>query len=285
MAWAPEPPFDMPPARTVRVPGRGEFFLRDTGRDGPVVMLLHGWMASGDLNWCGAYGDLFRAGYRVLAIDHRGRGRGLRPLERFRLADCADDAAAVLRQLDLAPALVVGYSMGGAIGQLLARDHPDVVSGLVLSGTAQHWQDPQTRRVWRAMALLGMTLALAPRASWRWGFKRVGLPNNQQTAWLHSEMMRHSASDLAEAGRELGRFDSRPWLGSVEVPVAVVITTRDDAVPVPKQRELAAASSARVFEAPIRHLGIVAQASEYNPALLAALESLRESENRPAEAA
>ncbi|HEV3129558.1 MAG TPA: alpha/beta hydrolase [Solirubrobacteraceae bacterium] len=285
MAWSPEPPFDMPPARTVRVPGRGEFFLRDTGRDGPVVMLLHGWMASADLNWCGAYGDLFQAGYRVLAIDHRGHGRGLRPLERFRLADCAHDAAAVLAQLDLAPALVVGYSMGGAIGQLLARDHPDVVSGLVLSGTAQHWQDPQTRRVWRAMALLGMTLALAPRASWRWGFKRVGLPNNQETAWLHSEMMRHSASDLAEAGRELGRFDSRPWLGSVEVPVAVVITTRDDAVPVPKQRELAAASSARVFEAPIRHLGIVAQASEYNPALLAALESLREGANRPAEAA
>jgi 3-oxoadipate enol-lactonase len=248
-------------------------------------MLLHGWMASADLNWCGAYGDLFQAGYRVLAIDHRGHGRGLRPLERFRLADCAHDAAAVLAQLDLAPALVVGYSMGGAIGQLLARDHPDVVSGLVLSGTAQHWQDPQTRRVWRAMALLGMTLALAPRASWRWGFKRVGLPNSQETAWLHSEMMRHSASDLAEAGRELGRFDSRPWLGSVEVPVAVVITTRDDAVPVPKQRELAAASSARVFEAPIRHLGIVAQASEYNPALLAALESLREGANRPAEAA
>jgi pimeloyl-ACP methyl ester carboxylesterase len=285
MPWSPEPPFDMPPARTVRVPGRGEFFLRDTGRDGPVVMLLHGWMASADLNWCGAYGDLFQAGYRVLAIDHRGHGRGLRPLERFRLADCAHDAAAVLAQLDLAPALVVGYSMGGAIGQLLARDHPDVVSGLVLSGTAQHWQDPQTRRVWRAMALLGMTLALAPRASWRWGFKRVGLPNSQETAWLHSEMMRHSASDLAEAGRELGRFDSRPWLGSVEVPVAVVITTRDDAVPVPKQRELAAASSARVFEAPIRHLGIVAQASEYNPALLAALESLREGANRPAEAA
>ena len=63
-----------------------KFFLRDTGRDGPVVMLLHGWMASADLNWCGAYGDLFQAGYRVLAIDHRGHGRGLRPLERFRLA-------------------------------------------------------------------------------------------------------------------------------------------------------------------------------------------------------
>jgi 3-oxoadipate enol-lactonase len=285
MPPSPEPPFEMPPARTVRVAGRGEFFLRDTGRDGPVVMLLHGWLASADLNWSGAYADLFRAGYRVLAIDHRGHGRGLRPLERFRLVDCAHDAAAVLRQLDLAPALVAGYSMGGAIGQLLAREHPDVVSGLVLSGTAQHWQEPETRRYWRAMTALGLTLSLAPRASWRWGFKRVGLPDDEQTAWLHSEMMRHSASDVAEAGRELGRFDSRPWLGSVDVPMAVLITTRDSGVPAHKQRELAAAASARVFEAPIDHLEIVRRATEYNPALLAALDSLREQQSEPARAA
>src|SRR5437763_277243 len=133
----------MPPARTLRVPGHSELFLRDTGGDGPVVMLLHGWMASADLNWCGAYGDLANAGYRVLAIDHRGHGRGLRPLVPFRLTDCAADAAAALRALDAAPALVVGYSMGGAIAQLVGRDHPDVASGIVLRGTAQHWQDPE----------------------------------------------------------------------------------------------------------------------------------------------
>src|ERR1700736_980314 len=140
--WPPDPPTEMPPARTVAVRGRGEFFLRDTGGDGPVVMLLHGWMASADLNWSRAYGDLIRAGYRVLAIDHRGHGRGLRALTPFRLADCAADAAAVLRELDAAPATVVGYSMGGAIAQLVARDHPDVVSGLILSGTAMEWKDP-----------------------------------------------------------------------------------------------------------------------------------------------
>jgi pimeloyl-ACP methyl ester carboxylesterase len=272
--WPPEPPFEMPPARTVLVPGRGELFLRDTAGDGRPVMLLHGWIASADLNWCGAYGDLIEAGYRVLAIDHRGHGRGLRPLVRFRLADCAADAAGVLRQLGLAPALVAGYSMGGAIAQLLARDHPDVVSGLVLSGTAQHWQEPEVRRTWRAMGLFGLWLSMAPRASWRSAFRRVGIPDNQQTAWVRSEVMRHSAADLAEAGRELGRFDSRPWLGSIQAPAAVVITTRDTAVPVYKQRELAAACSAKVFEAPIEHLDIVTRAQDYNPALLAALEAV-----------
>jgi 3-oxoadipate enol-lactonase len=272
--WPPEPPFQLPPARTVVVPGRGEMFLRDTGGEGPTVMLLHGWMASADLNWGAAYADLVEAGYRVLAIDHRGHGRGLRPLGRFRLEDCAADAAGVLRTLELAPALVVGYSMGGAIAQLVARDHPDVVEGLILSGTAQHWQDPETRRVWRAMGVMGLWISLFPRASWRMGFKRVGIPENERTAWLQSEMQRHSASDLAEAGRELGRFDSRPWLKDVTAPVAVVVTTRDEAVSVPKQRELAAAASAEVFESPIRHIEIVTRAAEYNPALLAALHAL-----------
>jgi pimeloyl-ACP methyl ester carboxylesterase len=266
----------MPPARTLNAPGRGELFLRDTGGDGPPVMLLHGWMASADLNWCRAYGALADAGYRVLAIDHRGHGRGLRPLLPFRLTDCAGDAADALRMLDAAPATVVGYSMGGAIAQLMARDHPDVVVGMVLSGTAQHWQDPQTRRVFNAMGALGLALSMAPRATWTAGFRRVGLPESPETTWALSEMMRHSARDIAEAGRELRRFDSRPWLQTLLTPAAVVLTTNDDAVAPGKQRELAAALRAPVFEAPVNHLGITARAADYNPALLAALGPVRE---------
>ncbi len=275
--WPPEPPFEMPPALTVRVPGAGEFFLRDSGGSGTPVMLLHGWMATADLNWCGAYGALVDAGYRVLAIDHRGHGRGLRPLVLFRLVDCAADAAAVLRTLELAPALVVGYSMGGAIAQLIARDHPDVVSGVVVSGTAQHFQDPRSRRSFWRMGAAGIPLSLAPRRAWRWGLTRAGLPDNQRTAWLHGELMRHSVRDIVEAGRELGRFDSRPWLRSVDVPFASVITTRDDAVPVSRQRELAEACRAQVFEASIQHMDIVLRAGQYNPALLQALDALHAS--------
>ena len=265
------PPIELPPARTVTVPGRGEFFVRDTGGDGPMVMLLHGWMATADLNWCGAYGDLVESGYRVLAIDHRGHGRGLRALVPFRLADCAADAADVLRTLDAAPALVVGYSMGGAIAQLVARDHRDVVRGLVCSATAQHWQESESRRVWRAMGAMGLMLSVAPRASWRSGMRRVGLEDSPRTAWLQSEMLRHSARDMAEAGRELGRFDSRTWLPAVEVPAAVVLTSRDTAVPPRKQRELAEALRAGVFEVPLGHLDLNTRAARYNPVLLRAL--------------
>jgi 3-oxoadipate enol-lactonase len=279
---APVPPAAFLPARTVQVPGRGEFFVRDSHptavsdeHDGPTVMLLHGWFASADMNWHGAYDALTEAGYRVLAIDHRGHGRGLRPLERFRLADCAADAAAVLRELGAAPAIIVGYSMGGAIAQLVARDHPDVVAALVLSGTAQHWQDPQLRNTWRAMGVLSVGLSVAPRPMLRRGFKRVGLRDAERGAWLMAEITRHSARDIAEAGRELGRFDSRPWLGQVTAPAAVVLTSRDEAVPPRKQRELAEALGASVHEAPITHLEITTAPGKYNPALLEALAALQ----------
>ena len=276
------PPVVMPPARTLSVPGHGELFFRDSGGDGPVVMLLHGWTASADLNWWGAYDDLIGAGYRVLAIDHRGHGRGLRAKAPFRLTDCAADAAALLRALDLAPAIVVGYSMGGTIAQLMARDHRDAVDGIVLSGTAQHFSDRETAKLWKWMSFVQLSLSLAPRGSWSALFRRAHLRPTAATAWFQSELTRSSARDLAEAGRELGRFDSRPWLASIEVPAAAVITARDSAVSPQKQRELAAAARATVFEVPLDHLQLTDRADLYNPALLRALEAVASAEDAKA---
>jgi 3-oxoadipate enol-lactonase len=264
----------------VQVAGRGEFFLRDSGAlgdqdDRPVVMLVHGWLASADLNWACVYGSLTDAGYRVLAIDQRGHGRGLRQLGPFRLADCAADTAAVLRQLELAPAVVVGYSMGGAIAQLVARDHPDVVSGLILSGTAQHWQEQELKAAWRGLEVGGVFLHLAPDTFWSFGFRRVGLKPSPLTAWMRSEMLRHNATSVIEAGRELRRFDSRPWLAPLPVPSAVVVTTRDTVVPPHLQQELAAALEATVFEAPIDHLQVAHSPTVYDPVLLEALSAVK----------
>jgi 3-oxoadipate enol-lactonase len=277
-AYAPVPPHEMLPARTVIVPGRGEFFVRDSGETDPArptVMLLHGWIVTADLNWHGAYDALVAAGYRVLAVDHRGHGRGLRALAPFRLEDCAADAAAILRELGAAPAVVVGYSMGGVIAQLMARDHAEVMSGLVLSGTCQHFKDPETRKLWKWMGLVGLSLGFAPRWSYRAGFRSVKIRLTERTAWWLSELMRHEARDVAEAGRELGRFDSRPWLASLpRSPAAVVLTGRDQMVAPVKQRELAEACGATVFEVAIDHLEVADRADVYNPVLISAVAAV-----------
>jgi 3-oxoadipate enol-lactonase len=211
-SWAPEPPVDLPPGRLVHVRGRGEYFLRDTGGEEPAVLLLHGWCVSADLNWFRAYAPLADAGFRVLAVDHRGHGRGLRTPVPFRLTDCADDAAAVLRTLGVGSATVVGYSMGGPIASLMARSHADVVRGLVLGATAPDWESPQMKRVWRSMGAFRGVLGAFPNASWRRALRLAGFPDSPTTTWYAAELTRGSAKDIAEAGRELGRYDARPWL-------------------------------------------------------------------------
>src|SRR5207249_4259135 len=55
---------------------------------------------------------------------------------RFRLADCADDVAALADNLGVEQAIVVGYSLGGPVAQLTWRRHRDLVAGLVLCATA-----------------------------------------------------------------------------------------------------------------------------------------------------
>jgi 3-oxoadipate enol-lactonase len=278
----PEPPVALPPGRVIHVRGRGEFFLRDTGEtDRPAVLLLHGWMFSSDLNWFTTYGPLQDAGYRVLAIDHRGHGRGLRTTEPFRLQDCADDAAAVLREVDAGPAVVVGYSMGGAIAQLIARDHPDVVSGLVLSATATDWTEPRMKLLWRTMGGVRFALGLAPNFIWRGAVRSMGGKDDAATSWHAVELGRGSAVDLAEAGRELGRFDARPWNGALTVPAAVVMTRDDTSVPPAKQRELADSLDAPLYEAPGTHGAVTMRAETYNRALLRALTSVTERAERP----
>ena len=133
----PRPP--LPLGRRVELPGRGTTFVREVpGPPGaPVLLLLHGWMASGGLNWFRTFETLGKE-FRVLAPDLRGHARGLRSGQAFRFSDCADDLAVLLGSLDCDPVVVVGYSMGGPIAQLLRRRHPDRVSGLVLSATAPH---------------------------------------------------------------------------------------------------------------------------------------------------
>lgn len=293
----PEPPAGLPPGRVVHVPGHGEFFVRETGPDdpdAPTVVLLHGWMFGADLTWFACYEELARSA-RVIAADHRGHGRGPRPTEPFRLAAVADDVAALLHHLDAGPAVAVGYSMGGTIAQLLWQRHPDTVRALVLAATSATFrEDARDRWTWRAMGALQLILRVAPRdvleraAYWQ-ATNRSGMrisrlihPDTPSQVidllpWITGELSRNSAEDVAEAGREMGRFDTRGWLGSVDVPTAVLVLTDDGLVPPDRQRDLAARiPGSHVQELPLDHDGVVSRPDVFLPGLVKALQQVLE---------
>ena len=92
--------------------------------------------------------------YRLTAFDNRGAGRTPLPAEPFSVATMADDAAALLRALEIPAAHVAGFSGGSVIAQELALRHPELVNSLVLIST---WArpDPFMRAVanfWRWLA-------------------------------------------------------------------------------------------------------------------------------------
>lgn len=277
----PVPPLPLPAGRTVLVPGRGELFVRDSGGDGTPVLLVHGWMFPSDLNWLHSYAPLAAAGYRVLAMDLRGHGRGLRSGEPFSLAACADDAAGVFQALGLPPALVVGYSMGGPVTQLLAHRHPERVAGFVLCATALDWSDPRQKAFWRTMSVLRLLLGLFPRGAWQAGMRVAGAPSRESN-WVASELSRGSARDLAEAGRELGRFDSRPWAAELAHPRSVVVMTQDRLVPPRKQRDLAAALGVDPVLLHADHDACSTAPREFVRTLLGALSAVTTAQRRTA---
>lgn len=77
--------------------------------------------------------------YRNIVIDNRGTGRSSVPPGPYSMDQMATDALAVLDELDVASARVIGMSLGGAIAQHVAVKAPQRVSRLTLCCT---WAGP-----------------------------------------------------------------------------------------------------------------------------------------------
>jgi 3-oxoadipate enol-lactonase len=276
-----EPP--LPPGQRVELPGRGTTFVRTvSGPPGaPTVLLLHGWIASGGLNWFTSFGPLSQR-YNVMAPDLRGHGRGIRTRRRFRLADCADDMAALLEHAGAGPAIVAGYSMGGPVAQLLWRRHPHTVAGLVLCATSYRFVNGARERfIFSSMMATavgttraGELLSRAPVASMRrWAPPTRTTRPSTLRAWAAGEMRRHDTVKIMEAGQAIGSYNARGWIGDVDVPTTVLVTARDRAIVPAEQRKLVAAIPGAV-EHTVDDGHVACAKREFGPALVRAVDSV-----------
>jgi pimeloyl-ACP methyl ester carboxylesterase len=106
------------------------------GQGGRPIMLVHGFTAdAGEV--AGILGPLVDRGWHVVAPDLRGHGRSDRPTEgdAYSFELLADDVVALADDLGWDRFALVGHSMGGAVAQLIALDHPERLTGLVLAST------------------------------------------------------------------------------------------------------------------------------------------------------
>ncbi len=237
-----------PVTRLVELPGRGTTRVWEC--PGPAgaetLMLIHGVAFTAELNWGMAFAQLAPY-FRVVAADLRGHGDGIRLRSRFRLEDCADDIAALAGVLGVRRFVAVGYSMGGMVAQLLYLRHRRLLSGLVLCATVPDVRGSATEQ----LAALVMP-AMATAATWNpllhiMGAELIGLallgPVDDQATlrWARAQLSRTSLATAVSAAQAVCEFSSDHWIGQVDVPAAVVITTRDHLVPPGRQLRLAQA--------------------------------------------
>ena len=270
MPWLPE-------GRIVSLPDRGEMFVRvhkHTDPNAPALLLLHGWTASSDTQFFTAYEELAKT-CSFIGVDHRGHGRGLRPNRTFSLEECADDAAAIVRflapELGIKKVITIGYSMGGPISLHFAHRHPDLVEGMVLQATAMEWRATKRDRfTWLFQSAVSPLLrnVTTPRVL-NVALQRTMHPDSHVTKyipWLIGEIRRNDGWIVSRAGRALAKYDAREWAGSIGVPAAYLLTTKDQLVPVAKQRALAETTNAEVIDIEGDHFVTLAHPAEYSAA-------------------
>lgn len=260
--------------RFLDLEGRGRIRIVELGAPevGPTLILLHGLAATGPLNWFTAFSALAER-YHVVAVDHRGHGRGI-GTRRFRLRDCADDAVAVADTLGVSAFVAVGYSMGGPIAKLCWNRHPSRVRGLVLCATARYFTPYQYPVLTRAL-LPGTVVGARVAPQLVLGQIIEGTVRNIPSAkvknYVRQEMSTSDPAALAQATRAVLRFSSRDWVSDIAVPTAVVVTTRDRIVPTRRQRALAdAIPGAKVFEVDGDHFACADRSTNFVPQLVAA---------------
>lgn len=268
------------PGRRVDLPGRGSTWVHDLpgpGDGASTLVLLHGWTATAALNWFPVLLWLGRR-YRVVALDLRGHGRGIRSRV-FRLEDCADDVAALADHLGIRSFIPVGYSMGGTVTQLLWHRHREMVEGMVLCATSRNFRgSPEERIAFSALPVIAGAAGLVPLAV-RDRVARSLMTSRSDDApwrqWVMAEVRRSDPVAILQAGRALGRFSSHKWIGGVDVPTAIVVTTEDSLVPVRRQLKLAESiPKATVHPVQGNHGVCVLNPERFAPVLLEACQSV-----------
>src|SRR6266513_2446174 len=101
--------------------------------DGEPLVLLHGGF--GSVEMFGPNVDLLAAGRRVIGVDLQSHGRSPASDRPMRFETMADDIAALIHELGVERAAIMGFSLGGGVALRMGIQHPDVVERLVLLST------------------------------------------------------------------------------------------------------------------------------------------------------
>jgi aminoacrylate hydrolase len=215
----------------------------ETHGAGPPVLLVPG------LGGVGSYWEpnipAFSQRHLVVVHDHRGTGRSSPSRVRYSVDQMTDDLLAVMDDLKIEKAHLVGHSTGGAIGQTLAARHPERLLSLVIYAS---WTkaDPFFRRIFEARRALLTTAGAAAYVrstavflypDW-WVNENIGLLEEREKLVIPAFPPPEIVASRIDA---IVDFDRTADLPTIRTPTLVICAKDDILTPPYFSRELARA--------------------------------------------
>ncbi|MGO9829868.1 MAG: alpha/beta fold hydrolase [Myxococcaceae bacterium] len=230
-------------------------YFEDSGGSGPPVLFSHGLLYSCRM-WDAQVPSL-RSRFRCICYDHRGQGQSEVAAGGYDMDTVSEDAAALIRALDVQPVHFVGLSMGGFVGMRLAARHPELLRSLVLLDTSAEGEPAENLPRYRLLNFLE-----------RWVGPRVVAGSVMKI--MHGATVRADASRASELRAVRDRFLALDRIGAVRavngvlerkaildelarirLPTLVMVGEEDVAVVPAKAEALAAAiAGARLVRIP-----------------------------------
>ena len=210
--------------------------ILDAG-SGPPLMFVHGSVTTSEV-----FRDVlayYAPRYRAIAVDQRGYGDSAKPGHGYNIGQFAKDLASLFDALDLPPAVLLGVSMGGWVGQRFALDYGDRLNGLVLASTSDGelaegvLEDDRGEMVrnqgWRKVSEGLITGAFPPDTD-------PAIVNA-----LLSRIDTWNEQVITDVVRSIVTFDTSSELPGLKTPTLIMVGSEDHQLPVPLSENMHAA--------------------------------------------
>ncbi|RFP17774.1 3-oxoadipate enol-lactonase [Duganella sp. BJB488] len=216
-----------------------------------------------DLTMWDSLANQLAADCRVIAYDHRGHGASSAPQGLYSMADLADEAAALLRELDTGPVVWIGLSMGGMVGQELALRHPSLVRALALGNTTSRYPEA-AREAWQQRIATvreqGIEV-IADAVMGRYFHDAFRAEHAATVARFRRRLLSTDSTGYIGCCNAVGTVDTTERLGAIAVPTLLIAGELDQGTPVAMSQivQQAIPGASLVVLPDASHLGAVEQ--------------------------
>ncbi|HET6619625.1 MAG TPA: alpha/beta fold hydrolase [Dongiaceae bacterium] len=205
----------------------------DGPEDGPVLVLSH-TLATSRAMWRRQVPHFARR-YRVVSYDMRGHGESAAPDYPSSLEMLAEDVVGVLDALGAErPAVFLGSSIGGMIGQALALRHAQRFRAMILSNTVSR-TPPEGRAMWEqrieAIRKDGMESQVQPTLE-RWLSRDFRTRDPETTKWVADMIRGTPVAGMIGCARAIQRLDYTDELARIALPTLIIAGEKDPGAPV-----------------------------------------------------